>query len=236
MTRGRGCFITGTDTGCGKTVTTLTIMAGLQSQGLRVAGMKPVASGCRRVSGRPLNEDAAQICAACSMEVDYDQVNPWALMEPIAPHISAERTGLEITLAPVTAAFAALSREADVVVVEGVGGWRVPLSAHLGMPDLATALALPVILVVGLKLGCLNHALLSAEAVVQDGCRLMGWIANHVDGDYDTGAETVQYLSRAIAAPLLGEIPYIQNGPDPARTFATLDLSVLTRDPVMAGH
>lgn len=228
MTPARGCFITGTDTGCGKTVTTLAVMAGLRDRGRRVAGMKPVASGCRRVSGRPENEDAAQICAACSMEVDYDRVNPWALTDPIAPHINAERAGLEITLAPVTAAFAALAREADAVVVEGVGGWRVPLSARLGMPDLAAALSLPVILVVGLKLGCINHALLSAEAVVHDGCRLMGWVANHVDVDYDTGAESVQYLSRVMQAPLLGEIPYMSDGPDPIRAAAALDLTALT--------
>jgi dethiobiotin synthetase len=209
-------------------VTTLTVMAGLQSQGLRVAGMKPVASGCRWISGGPVNDDAALIRAACSMEVDYDRINPWALMDPIAPHISAERAGMEISLAPVIAAFAALSQEADAVVVEGVGGWRVPLSASLGMPDLAAALALPVILVVGLKLGCLNHALLSAEAVVRDGCRLAGWIANHVDEDYDTRIETVQYLSRAIHAPLLGEISYIRHGPDPVRAAAALDLSALT--------
>jgi dethiobiotin synthetase len=221
-------FIAGTDTGCGKTEVTLAFMAGLKDQGLKVAGMKPVASGGHTASGRTVNDDAARIQAASSMALDYDNVCPWSLPEPIAPHIAAARAGREITVPPVVQAFTSLSQQADVVVVEGIGGWRVPLSGSLHMPDLVAALALPVILVVGLRLGCINHALLSMDGIKRDRGGLSGWIANHVDPHYSTAVETVNYLSRAIPAPLLGEIPFMDGGVDPIAAAACIDLAALS--------
>jgi dethiobiotin synthetase len=220
-------FIAGTDTGCGKTEVTLALMAALKQQGLKVAGMKPVASGGRTSSGCTVNEDAARIQAASSMVLDYDCVCPWSLPEPVAPHIAAARAGLEITTTPVVKAFAALSQQADAVLVEGIGGWRVPLSDTLHMPDLVALLHLPVILVVGLRLGCINHALLSVDGINNDDGVLMGWIANHVDPDYSSAVETVGYLTRTISAPLLGEISFMQGGVDPITAAARLDLAVL---------
>lgn len=215
-------FIAGTDTGCGKTEVTLALMAALKQRGLKVAGMKPVASG-----GRTVNDDAARIQAASSMVLDYDCVCPWSLPEPVAPHIAAAHAGREITPAPVLEAFTELSRKADAVVVEGIGGWRVPLSDTLRMPDLVALLHLPVILVVGLRLGCINHTLLSVDGINNDDGVLMGWIANHVDPDYSSAVETVSYLTRAISAPLLGEISFMQGGVDPIAAAARIDLAVL---------
>lgn len=220
-------FIAGTDTGCGKTETTLALMAALKQQGLKVAGMKPVASGGRTESGHTVNKDAARLQAASSMALDYDRVCPWSLPEPLAPHIAAAHAGQEITPAPVLQAFTELSRKADAVVVEGIGGWRVPLSENLRMPDLVALLRLPVILVVGLRLGCINHALLSMDGINNDGGVLMGWIANHVDPDYSSAVETVSYLTRAITTPLLGEIPFMHGGVDPVAAAARINLGAL---------
>lgn len=225
----RGCFVTGTDTGCGKTLASLAIMAALQQQDLRVAGMKPVASGCDAVDGCPVNDDAARLRAAGSLELAYELVNPWALAAPIAPQFAAAREGRCISLRPVLNAYARITRQVDVVIVEGVGGWRVPLSESLGMPDLACELALPVILVVGLRLGCINHALLTAEAVGKDCGNLAGWIANRVDRDYDTANETVAYLAAAIDAPCLGQIPHLGAGITRGEACAALDPAVLTQ-------
>jgi len=230
MTAARGVFITGTDTGCGKTRASLVLMAALRQRGRVVAGMKPVASGSAWIDGRLVNDDAAQIRAACSRELPYARVNPCALVEPMSPNFAALREGRRITLEPVLAAYAALARDADTIVVEGVGGWRVPLSDQLVMPDLVAALAVPVILVVGLRLGCINHALLSASAVAADGAGLSGWIANCVDPDYDTTAETVDYLIRAVNAPLLGQIPFMAAGASPEETASCLDLSAAGLD------
>jgi len=221
----RGVFITGTDTGCGKTRASLVLMAALKQRGRVVAGMKPVASGCTRIDGGLVNDDAAQIRAACSRELPYELINPCALAEPMSPNFAAARAGRRITLAPLLAAYAALARDADRIVVEGVGGWRVPLSDQLGVPDLVAALDLPVVLVVGLRLGCINHALLSAAAVAADGARLCGWIANGVDPDYDTARETVDYLIQTINAPLLGQIPFLDASAVTDNVASEIDLS-----------
>lgn len=221
----RGVFITGTDTGCGKTRASLLLMAALKRTGRVVAGMKPVASGSARIDGRLVNDDAAQIRAACSRELPYEQVNPCALAEPVSPNFAAARAGRRVCLEPVLAAYAALARDADTIVVEGVGGWRVPLSDQLAVPDLVAALALPVILVVGLRLGCINHAQLTAMAVAADGADLCGWIANRVDPDYDTANETVDYLAGAIDVPLLGQIPFLDSAASAEAAAAGIDLS-----------
>ena len=171
--------------------------------------MKPVASGCRRTKAGLRNEDAESICQASTPAVSYDLVNPYAFEEPVAPHAAAEKAGVEISIQRIQAAYHQLCKLADVVVVEGVGGWRVPLSRDQGLVDLVKAIDVPVILVVGLKLGCINHALLSCESLVRDNVQLLGWVANQVEADYPFLNSTMQVLRSEIPAPLLGQVPYL---------------------------
>jgi dethiobiotin synthetase len=163
----RSFYVTGTDTGIGKTLSSCTLLHALRAGGLRAIGMKPVASGCVRVDGEWRNEDALSLLAAGEAGIAYADVNPFALEHPLAPELAARDAGIEVELPPILAAHARLAARADAVVVEGVGGWAAPLSATLMQADLVHALRLPVVLVVGLRLGCLSHALLSAR----DRCR-----------------------------------------------------------------
>ena len=210
----RGAFIAGTDTGIGKSVVSATLLATLTAGGRRAIGMKPVASGCRPTSHGLRNEDAELLIAHSAAAPDYAQANPIALPEAIAPHLAAAHSGVEIRLEPILAAFAALSTKSDFVVVEGVGGWMVPLSAVLMQADLVRALKLPVILVVGLRLGCLNHAQLAARAIAADGCELAGWIGNHIDQHMDCVEENLATLRDRLPAPCLGVLPFALS-PDP---------------------
>lgn len=187
-------------------------MEALKRCGVRVAGMKPVASGCEIIEGRPVNEDAVKIQTACSNRPDYDLVNPWALRDPISPNIAASREGVRIEPEPVVNAYRELARSSQAIIVEGIGGWRVPLSGSLQQRDLARLLNTPVILVVGLRLGCISHACLTAEVIAGDNIPLRGWIASHVDPEYDTATETLEYLDNALKVPMLGEFPYQQEG------------------------
>ena len=209
-----GAFIAGTDTGIGKSVVSATLLAALNAGRHRAVGMKPIASGCRQTPQGLRNEDAELLIAHSAGAPDYAQVNPFALPEAIAPHLAAQHAGVEIRLDPIVAAFAALSTNYDFVVVEGVGGWMVPLSATLMQADLARTLHLPVILVVGLRLGCINHAQLSAHAIIDDGCKLAGWIGNRVDPNMDCVEENLATLHERLPAPCLGVLPYA-NAPDP---------------------
>lgn len=201
-------FITGTDTGVGKTRTTLALMTALKLRGLRVAGMKPVATGCAPSPSGLRNQDAEMIRACCGEEIPYELINPYAFEPPVAPLFAARafRTLIEKTV--IERAFTDLSNRADTVMVEGVGGWRIRLGEGLQMSDLVQSMQLRVILVVGLRLGCINHALLSAAAIRDDGLRLAGWIANHIDPGYDRIGETVQLLSEEIQAPMIGLTPF----------------------------
>ncbi len=158
-----GVYVTGTDTGIGKTHASVRLLHALQLRGLRASGMKPVASGCRATPPGLRNEDAEALIAASSPAPAYADCNPYALAEPIAPHIAARRNHAEILLEPLCEAYRRIARGTDRVVVEGVGGWLAPLSDSLMQADLVRALQLPVVLVVGLRLGCINHALLSAR-------------------------------------------------------------------------
>ncbi len=205
----KGYFITGTDTGCGKTEVTLALMYLLRAGGERVLGMKPVAAGCVPTPEGLRNDDARRILAAGSQPVSYREINPYAFEPAIAPHLAAARQGETIRIDPLTDAFRALAQRADRVVVEGVGGWRVPLGPDGGVSDLAARLALPVILVVGLRLGCINHALLTAEAIVADGLTLAGWVANRVDPGMAAPEENLATLEQMIPAPCLGRFPYL---------------------------
>lgn len=204
----RGLFVTGTDTGVGKTAVAVGLLRILGGAGLRAVGMKPVASGSVQTDAGLRNADALALQAASTLPRPYEQVNPYAFAPPIAPHLAAAEAGVRIELSRVIAAFHALSTGADVVVVEGVGGWQVPLCDCVGIPDMAAALALPVILVVGLRLGCLNHALLSARAIHADGLALAGWVANEIAPGFERRPENLATLRDAIPAPLLGDIPW----------------------------
>lgn len=214
-------IVTGTDTGAGKTWITLALMYGLGAQ-RRVLGMKPVASGCERIHGELRNEDALLIQAAGWKTCDYHLVNPYAFARPVAPHAAAAETGVEIELGKIMDAYEKLRVDADTVVVEGVGGWRVPYSENLALVDVARAMRAPVLLVVGVKLGCINHAVLSAEALVRDGVDLRGWVANQLEEDYQLLDATLSCLSEKIPAPLLGFVPRLDSR-HPQKIWSELD-------------
>lgn len=222
----RGIFITGTDTGCGKTEITLGLMAAWQARGLRVLGMKPVASGAELMPSGLRNEDALRIQEQGSSRAPYGLINPYVFTPPVAPHIAAGEAGVEIELAPIVGALGSLSRECDRLVVEGVGGWRVPLGASLYLSDLPRELGLPVILVVGMRLGCLNHALLTSESIRSRGCHLAGWVANGIDPEMRAGDANLATLAALLAAPCIGVIPWCP-GRAPEDTAAHLDPNLI---------
>ncbi len=203
-----GYFITGIDTGVGKTIVTLAVMELLKRRGFEVAGMKPVASGCESSAAGLRNSDAMLIMRLCSTKLPYSQVNPYAFEPAIAPHIAAARSGETIRIKEIVSACRDLETIADRVVVEGVGGWEVPLGNEAMLPDLARRLNLPVILVVGLRLGCINHALLTASAISFTGLNLCGWVANQQQPRVEAMDEIIDTLRARIDAPLLGVLPW----------------------------
>lgn len=203
-----GFFITGIDTGVGKTRITLAVMRTLQQQGLRVAAMKPVASGCEMTADGLRNEDALLLQQHSSIECAYDIINSYAFAPAIAPHIAAAHAGVPIEFAPIIESFNLLAAKSDAVVVEGAGGWQVPLNEKQSIADLAVQMQLPVILVVAIRLGCINHALLSVQSIRASGCRLAGWIANHTFPADAQSADIVSSINQRIAAPLLGDVTY----------------------------
>jgi dethiobiotin synthetase len=204
----RGFFVTGTDTGVGKTTITLGLMQALQARGQVVTAMKPVASGCVRTASGLISDDARRLQARSSIALTYDQVNPYAFEPPIAPHLAAEAVGVGINIQVIEQALGCLATGADQVLVEGVGGWLVPISQRQTMADVALALGLPVIMVVGVTLGCINHALLTAGAVQCSGLRLVGWIANRVDPECQKPDAIIAALEGWLAVPLLGDVRY----------------------------
>ena len=206
----RGFFITGTDTGVGKTCFTVALLGALAGLGVRATGMKPVAAGAERQEGAWVNEDVEMISRASAVGAPAELVNPYLFREPIAPHVAAERKGVAIEIPRIAAALDELSRLADLVVVEGVGGFRVPLGPDRDTADLAVHLGLPVILVVGMRLGCLNHALLTVEAMAARKLRLAAWVANRLDPAMAAYEENLASLEARIPAPLLAEFPYME--------------------------
>ncbi len=201
-------FVTGTDTGIGKTLASCALLHALRARGLRAVGMKPVASGCVETAAGWRNEDAEALLAASDPAPAYADVNPYALPQPLAPEIAAREAGVEIGMDAIASAFARLRAQADAVVVEGVGGWAAPLTASLDQADLTRALRLPVVLVVGLRLGCQNHARLTARAIAADGCELAGWIANDIDPGMARRDENFELLKARIPAPCWGRLPH----------------------------
>ncbi|MCC7484214.1 MAG: dethiobiotin synthase [Burkholderiales bacterium] len=208
-----GVFVTGTDTGVGKTLVACALIRAFTRRGLRAAGMKPVAAGAAPSGGVLVNGDVEQLIAAGNVAAPREIVNPYCFAEPIAPHIAAARAGTTIDTARIARAHEALRARADVVVVEGAGGFRVPLGAAADTADLAVRLALPVVLVVGMRLGCLNHALLTAEAIAARGLALAGWVANHVAPEMDAVDENVRALEARLKAPLIARIAYAPAAP-----------------------
>lgn len=223
----RGFFVTGTDTGVGKTYVAQVLLHQLARAGYKVAGMKPVASGCRATPLGLRNSDAMALRVASNLELDYADVNPYAFEEPVAPHLAAGNS--EIHLGRIQECLARVRARADWVVVEGAGGWRVPLNPRAAISDLARLLALPVILVVGMRLGCINHALLSAEAITRDGAPLAGWVANEMTPNMRRVADNIATLRDRMPVPLLGVIPYRESGLD-AATENALALALAISD------
>jgi dethiobiotin synthetase len=211
----RAYFLTGTDTAVGKTLIAAALLRAAAAQGLRALGMKPVAAGGA--------EDVEALVAAGNVAAPRECVNPYLLAAPLSPHLAARHEGIAIDLEVIARRFDALRDRADFLVVEGAGGFRVPLSDTQDGADLAARLGLPLILVVGLRLGCLNHALLTAQAIRARGLRLAGWVANQIDAQMACVAENVDTLRARLAAPLLGCVPH-QARPDAARVAALLKL------------
>ncbi|MBI5429739.1 MAG: dethiobiotin synthase [Nitrosomonadales bacterium] len=219
-------FVTGTDTDVGKTLVSCALLHGFAAQGRRVVGMKPVAAGC---DDNEVNEDVRQLRAASNVAASVGQVNPYCFAQAIAPHLAAQFVGVIINLERIVVSFRELNGQADVVVVEGAGGFLVPLNATQDGADMAAQLGIPVILVVGMRLGCLNHALLTVEAISSRGLVLAGWVANVVDGNMAMLGENVAALRQRIAAPLLGVVPRMEE-PDARVAAGCLDLGLLGRD------
>ena len=219
----RHFYVTGTDTGVGKSVASAALLHALRGRGLRAVGMKPVASGCERIDGAWQNDDALLLQAASDPRPDYADINPYALRAPVAPELALRDDGVELELAPILAAHARLAARADATVVEGVGGWAAPLSAALDQLDLVRALRLPVVLVVGLRLGCISHARLSVRAIQADGVELLGWIANEVDPAMDRIDDNVEILRQRLPVPCWGRLPHASQ-PDPTKLADHLTL------------
>lgn len=208
----RKYFITGTDTEVGKTWVSCALVNLAAQQDFKALGLKPVAAGAEHeFDGQLENEDALALLSASNVKIPIRELNPVCLPEPLSPHISAERAGAELSVEHVqTALSGGLSVNTDLTLVEGAGGWRVPINNHETMADLAKALSLPVILVVGMRLGCLNHALLTAEAIRADGLQLAGWVANELSTDMPAIEENVATLKRHISAPMLARFSFGQ--------------------------
>lgn len=204
----KGFFVTGTDTEVGKTHATVRLMRFLKAQGLSVIGMKPVASGAEWVGERWVNEDALALQKESSIPVDYEYINPFVFEPPVSPHLAAEAMGVRVSLDRINRTFCHLSTLADCVVVEGVGGWRVPLNAEEDVADLALKLKLPVLQVVGMRLGCINHARLTQESMLASGVNIGGWIANWLVADLPYGAEVMASLEWKLGQKALAELVF----------------------------
>jgi len=203
-----GVFVTGTDTGIGKTHASCALLRSLRASGRRVQGMKPVASGCEWINGQWRNEDALALMAAANTVLDYADVNPYALPLATAPQIASRQAGITVELPTMQKAFMQLGASADFVLVEGVGGWLAPLGADLDQSELVRTLEIPVLLVVGMRLGCINHARLSEQAIHASGCRLLGWLGNEVAEGFDADGSYFGALAGSLHSPCLGRLPF----------------------------
>lgn len=220
-------FVTGTDTEVGKTTVAAGLLHAARQAGLSTAAAKPVASGCEMTADGLRNGDALALLNECTLPMRYEQVNPFAFEPAIAPHLAAREAGIELTASALALPVRQmLALQADFSLVEGAGGWRVPLAGRESLSDLAVMLELPVILVVGIRLGCINHALLSSEAIERDGLRLAGWVANIVDPATSRLEENLGTLADRLQAPCLGRVPRLPAA-TPAQVASCLDLRLL---------
>ena len=224
--RTRALFVTGTDTGVGKTLIASALLRGLRERGTRVAAMKPVASGCRETPDGIVNDDALALIAEASEPAPYRIVNPYAFVPAIAPHVAAIEAGTRIDLRELERAYRILAGLADVVVIEGAGGWLVPLDEKHALADFAKRVKADVVLVVGLRLGCLNHALLTAQAIRHSGLKLVGWVGNGIEARFERASDNIRALEERLDAPLLGQIPH-RAGIDAAAAAECLSLATL---------
>ncbi len=223
-------FVTGTDTDAGKTVVTCGLLAAARAQGLSTLALKPVAAGCRQTAEGLRNDDALELIQAITLSLPYEQINPLALEPAIAPHIAANDVGMRITLDRLTGyCRGALLTKHDLSFIEGAGGWRVPLNDREMLSSLAKELNIPAILVVSMKLGCISHALLTVEAILRDGVKLAGWIANQITPELERSEENFQTLKNLIPAPCLGSVPFMAN-PCPTAVADHLDIEPLTNN------
>ncbi len=218
-------FIAGTDTEVGKTLISTGLLAKAAELNKRTVGLKPVAAGCEETADGWRNEDALALQQAMTEDLDYEQINPVALREAIAPHLAAAHEGKQLNASRLMGfCRGVMMLPSDFVIVEGAGGWRVPLNPRETLAHLAIELNAPVILVVGMKLGCINHALLTAEAVRRDGLPLAGWVANRVEPEMSCYEENVATLRSLIGAPLLGEVPHLSDvSPESVAQHLSLD-------------
>lgn len=228
-------FVTGTDTDVGKTLVSVALLRGLKHKGLSTAALKPVAAGCEYSideSGNNilLNEDALALQKAMTANLPYTSVNPLALAPAIAPHIAAAQIKKTITVEGlVKECKQALNSDCDALLIEGAGGWRVPLNESETLADFAQILGAPVILVVGVRLGCISHAILTAEAIIRDGLNVVAWVANQVDADMPVAKENIATLKERFDFPFLGHIPFLSN-PSAIDTSKFLDIDKILED------
>ena len=207
----QGFFVTGTDTGVGKTLVSAALIHVLRENGLRVCGMKPVASGCIETEQGRINEDADILIEASNVSADYDLICPYRFLSPIAPHIAAKQEGVVISCDRIVESYRQLQSISDAVVVEGVGGWQVPINDEQTMSDVAIELALPVVIVVGGRLGCINHARLTAESIMASGLSVAGWVYNQIDPDMQQTNAVKETLQVLMPGCLIAEIPWQEN-------------------------
>ena len=222
-------FVTGTDTGVGKTRIAVALCRAFAARGRRVAAMKPVACGCTATAAGLRNADALALQAAMTVRASYAEVNPYAFAPPIAPHLAAREAGTFIDFEVLDRAYERLCMQSEVLIVEGAGGWRVPLDAERDFADLAARWDLQIVVVVGLRLGCLNHALLTIEAIERGGLQVYGWVANGIDPGFERAADNVETLRRRIAAPCIAELGF---APDADREALAREFSVDLRSAV----
>ena len=223
----RKFFITGTDTGVGKTLISTALLVAANKRGLTTAAIKPIAAGCQQTAEGLHNEDALALQKVISQPLSYQQINPIALEPAIAPHIALQQIEQTVTIDQLaTHCHSVLTMAAECVVIEGAGGWRVPLNANETLADLPKKMVFPIILVVGMRLGCLNHALLTVEAIQRDGVEIIGWVANQIESEMHAYKENVASLKLLLPVPCLGEIPFMRQ-PTPLAVAYYLHLSAI---------
>lgn len=227
MTR-KQFFVTGTDTNVGKTLVAAGLLLVAKKQGLRTAALKPVAAGCEKTDAGLRNDDALLLQSVITEPLMYEQINPIALQAAIAPHLAAVQEKRVLSVDRIAGFCRGSLQQAEFTLIEGAGGWRVPLNPRETMADLAKVLQLPVILVVGVRLGCINHALLTVEAIRNDGLPLAGWVANCVDADMPVLQENIESLAARIPAPCLGIVPWLDS-PNPEQVATAIDEQLFAR-------